>query len=191
MRLTIYDMENKKFIWDFRGRRSVRLKGYSYSLPGIYYVTICTVGRRCLFGDIHDGAMNLNLFGEIVKDVWRYLSNHFTNVVQGIYIIMPNHVHAIIQIKDNPHSTVGARSPRPEEKCPFPRLDGHISPRPDQQLQPLNNSYQSKNRRGGETPPLQHIEHPTLGQIIAYWKYESSKRINEIRKNARLASLAA
>ncbi|MCD6594763.1 transposase, partial [bacterium] len=49
-------------------RRSIRLKGYDYSLPGAYYVTICTKNREYLFGDVIDGKMILNEFGEIACD---------------------------------------------------------------------------------------------------------------------------
>ena len=34
--------------------RSIRLKGYDYSLPGCYFITVCTFNRACIFGDICD-----------------------------------------------------------------------------------------------------------------------------------------
>lgn len=37
-------------------RRSIRLKGYDYSWPGAYFVTVCTHNRDCLFGKIVVGA---------------------------------------------------------------------------------------------------------------------------------------
>jgi putative transposase len=49
-------------------RRSIRLKGYDYSHPGAYFVTICTQDREFLFGEIVDGRMHLNAAGEMV---WR------------------------------------------------------------------------------------------------------------------------
>ena len=48
-------------------RRSIRLKGYDYSQPGAYFITICTQGRECLFGEIVDGEMVLNDAGRMVQ----------------------------------------------------------------------------------------------------------------------------
>ena len=79
------------------------MKGYDYSSPGAYFVTICTKNKANIFGDIVDGAMILNEFGEIVKKIWFDLPNHFTNVQLDEFIVMPNHVHMIIFIIDDDH----------------------------------------------------------------------------------------
>ncbi len=46
----------------------MRLEGYDYSLAGMYFVTIVTQGREALFGEVIDGEMCLNRYGEIVKE---------------------------------------------------------------------------------------------------------------------------
>ena len=46
-----------------RDRRSLRLRGYDYSQPGMYFVTICTQGRGLLFGDVVEGKMMVNQIG--------------------------------------------------------------------------------------------------------------------------------
>jgi putative transposase len=51
-------------------RRSIRLKGYDYTLPGAYFVTLCTRQRHPLFGEIVDGRVNLSALGKIVQDEW-------------------------------------------------------------------------------------------------------------------------
>lgn len=96
-------------------RRSIRLKKYDYSQPGAYFITICTHNRRCLFGDILDGQMNLNEFSEIALQCWIEISNHFPNVSLDEFVVMPNHVHGIIWINNqtnvvvqNIESNVGA-----------------------------------------------------------------------------------
>jgi len=48
-------------------RRSIRLKGYDYSRAGAYFVTVVAFQRECLFGEIADGALKLNRYGEIVQ----------------------------------------------------------------------------------------------------------------------------
>ncbi len=77
-------------------RRSIRLKGYDYTRPGAYFITICTQHRRNILGEVIDGAMVLNPFGEIVLQAWHDLPNHYPHVVLDEFCIMPNHLHAII-----------------------------------------------------------------------------------------------
>jgi REP element-mobilizing transposase RayT len=77
-------------------KTSPRLKGYDYSLAGAYFVTICTLEKVCLFGEIANGMMQLNPSGEIVTTVWVDLPAHYPYVHLDEFIIMPNHVHGIL-----------------------------------------------------------------------------------------------
>lgn len=79
-------------------RRSIRLKGYDYSQPGAYFITICTHLNHALFGKILDGDMQLNDLGRAVQFTWNDLVNHVDNIELGPFVIMPNHIHGIIQI---------------------------------------------------------------------------------------------
>lgn len=89
---------------DIHHRRSIRLPGYDYSLAGAYFVTICTHNREWLFGEIIDGEMQLNPYGEIAQSYWKQLSRHHPDVELDVFVTMPNHLHSIIFIKDNPHA---------------------------------------------------------------------------------------
>ena len=80
-------------------RRSFRLKGYDYSQAGLYFITICVQDRKCLFGEIVDGIINLNDAGNISENCWLEIPNHFPNVLLHEHIVMPNHVHGIIELK--------------------------------------------------------------------------------------------
>ena len=51
-------------------RKSTRLAEYDYSTAGMYFVTVCTPDRIFLFGDVVEGEMRLNRFGEIVRAAW-------------------------------------------------------------------------------------------------------------------------
>ena len=51
-------------------RKSNRLRNHDYSKPGKYFITIITNGRENIFGDIIDGIMNINKFGQIIKNEW-------------------------------------------------------------------------------------------------------------------------
>lgn len=83
---------------DVHRRRSIRLRGFDYSQPGAYFITVCTHQRAPLFGDVVNGAMVLNAAGVIVDTVWRDMPNHFPLVALGEYVVMPNHFHGIVHI---------------------------------------------------------------------------------------------
>jgi REP element-mobilizing transposase RayT len=85
------------------------MKGYDYSQPGAYFVTICTHGKQSIFGKIVDGEMKLNDFGKVVEFTWNDLVNHVDGIELGPFVIMPNHIHGIIHIIA-PANTVGAGS---------------------------------------------------------------------------------
>lgn len=86
----------------------MRLRNYDYSTAGAYFVTICTQERECLFGDIVDGGMKLNEFGQIVQSIWHDLPARFPDIQLGEFIVMPNHVHGIIIIIHRNNNPVGA-----------------------------------------------------------------------------------
>ncbi len=83
---------------DAHHRRSIRLRGYDYSQPGAYFITVCTHQRAPLFGDVVNGVMVLNAAGAIVDAMWREMPNHFPHVTLGEYVVMPNHLHGIVHI---------------------------------------------------------------------------------------------
>ena len=80
-------------------RRSIRLKGYDYTSPGGYFITLVAYQRECLFGNIIDSKMEINAYGMVVSSFWRELTNHFVNIMLDSFIVMPNHIHGIIFIK--------------------------------------------------------------------------------------------
>jgi len=83
---------------DQHHRRSIRLKGYDYTQPGAYFVTLVTRNRETLFGEIVEGEVRLNRVGMVAQREWERLSKRFPAVQIDDYVIMPNHVHGIIVI---------------------------------------------------------------------------------------------
>ena len=81
-------------------RRSIRLKGYDYTQAGAYFVTFVAHDRECLFGEVVDGVMWLNAFGEIVRDEWfrTAVVRPYVMLDPDEFVVMPNHVHGIIWI---------------------------------------------------------------------------------------------
>ena len=78
----------------------MRLKGFDYSLPGAYFITVITHQRECLFGEVVDGEMRVNQFGNIVERTWMDLPTHYPQVTLEAFVVMPNHVHGIVVIND-------------------------------------------------------------------------------------------
>lgn len=103
----------------------MRLKDYDYSKPGLYFVTICTQDREHLFGKIinepavanlsvchlENKIMKLNIAGEMIQDWIIELPNKFENIKCDYYIIMPNHLHMIIEIFEPRHEHIGSSLP--------------------------------------------------------------------------------
>ncbi len=81
-------------------RRSIRLNAYDYSLPGRYFVTVCTNRGECLFGDVVNTEMRLNTTGKMVETVWSTLPKRFSFVELGEFAVMPNHFHGILVLND-------------------------------------------------------------------------------------------
>ena len=92
---------------DRHHRRSIRLKGYDYTQPGAYFVTLCTHDRAHLFGEVVDGEMRLNEWGEIVRDEWFKTAQvrPYVQLRDDEFVVMPNHIHGIIWIADNVGAT--------------------------------------------------------------------------------------
>jgi putative transposase len=82
-------------------RRSIRLKGYDYSQAGLYFITICCQERAQLFGEVIESEMNLNIFGQIAFEEWLQTEKIRENCKLHEFIIMPNHIHGIIEILFN------------------------------------------------------------------------------------------
>jgi len=80
---------------------SKRYQGYDYSLPGKYFVTICTKNKTTYFGKIENGEMILSESGKIAKNFWLEIPNHFPSIKLDEFIIMPDHMHGIIIIRQS------------------------------------------------------------------------------------------
>lgn len=80
-------------------RRSIRLKGFDYRRPALYFVTLVTHERAAFFGAVVDGEIHLNPTGELVQAVWEGTGARFPCVELDEYILMPNHFHAIISFQ--------------------------------------------------------------------------------------------
>ncbi|MFA4943392.1 MAG: hypothetical protein WC789_01680 [Lentisphaeria bacterium] len=79
-------------------RKNLRLQGWDYSSPGWYFLTICTQNMRSVFGTVVSGHMVQNEAGKVADRCWREIPAHFPRAVLDEYVVMPNHVHGLLQL---------------------------------------------------------------------------------------------
>ena len=78
-------------------RKDRRLKGWRYT-SGRYFITCNTKANKPLFGAVINGRMILNAAGKIAEACWRAIPEHFPSAQIDAFVIMPNHVHGIVQL---------------------------------------------------------------------------------------------
>jgi REP element-mobilizing transposase RayT len=83
--------------------QSIRSPFWNYSSNGYYFLTLISFDRENLFGEIKEGIMNLSAFGKIVDQEWNISFKIRPELSCDIYIIMPDHIHAIVQIDGVPN----------------------------------------------------------------------------------------
>ena len=94
---------------DRHHRRSIRLTGFDYTRLGAYFVTICTLNQKCLFGEIVNDQMMMSEEGRVAQSAWVAIPDHFSQVLMDQFILMPNHIHGIVVIgSDTVASPLGA-----------------------------------------------------------------------------------
>ena len=103
---------------DYPNRKPIRLPEFDYH-AGAYFVTICTQDRRCILSDIlvGDGVLDvprvqLSKYGEIVEQTLEEINDTYQHISIQKYVLMPNHIHLLVQIEDNGTS----RTPSPTNK---------------------------------------------------------------------------
>ena len=143
-------------------RRSIRLKGYDYSQAGLYFITICVHEKKHLFGNIENGEMILNDAGKIANECWLEIPNHFPNAVLHEHIVMPNHVHGVIQLLKN-NDTVGIDN--------YQSLFPHPSPQPTQPSPQPSPQQPPKNE-------FQKIIPRSIGSIVRGFKIGVTKWVH-------------
>jgi REP element-mobilizing transposase RayT len=151
-------------------RRSIRLRAYDYSQAGAYFVTACAQGRQCLFGSVSNGSIVRTRLGECVAGVWEALPARYPGVDLDAWVLMPNHLHGIVVLYEPAGVEEGGGTP------------------------PLPGSVLAGVPEGGGTPPLRGpvsasgteegaLRQPsrrTLGQVVAAFKYLTTKEINRL-----------
>lgn len=132
-------------------RRSVRLPEYNYAQNGLYYVTMNCHERKHLFGTIVDGKPQLNALGQIAENELLKSVEIREEISIDTYIIMPNHVHAIVAIFQ-PEGADGSTANRASWDSPM-----------------------------GEQPLAPTLRQRSLGAFVAGYKSAVTTKINRTR----------
>ena len=112
-------------------RKEIRLKHFDYSSAGAYFVTICVKDRQRILSTITtvgDGALDVPqiILTQIGKIVEKNLlsSENISGVKIDQYVIMPDHIHAIIFL--NPDQYQKPRSGTSRAPSPTNEMLPHI-----------------------------------------------------------------
>ncbi len=147
-----------------------------YSASGTYFITICTDGHGHLFGKIRNGEMILSEIGLIVNQEWVRSFEIRDELFCDSFVIMPNHIHAILRIEINES------------------IDGNVETHGRASLQ---NGHSFQHGRAFQHGCAFHHSHAYVQHGIAYrppksissfiagFKSVVTKRINEYRKTPR------
>lgn len=86
-------------------RRSIRIPEYDYSQPGAYYITLLSKNRKPVFGTVDGDRVRLSIIGKIIREEWLATPYHRPYVELGVFAIMPDHFHAILNLIDQNEGT--------------------------------------------------------------------------------------
>lgn len=152
-------------------RRSIRLRGYDYTQPGAYFVTICTHARQLLFDS--------PALRRIAEQQWQRIANE--RVTLDAWVVMPDHVHGIIVIEPTNvaaiNDVVGAQQVPPLIGA-TPLNNQQLRTKPDQFIgapaAPLRDGDDNNDHRGFGI----NVQPGSLGAIVRSYKAALTRRIN-------------
>jgi len=87
--------------------QGTRCPWHDYRQPWFYMVTMTTFGRKPLFGTCLDGKSIPSRDGWIVYDHWRDLPKQFPQLDTSTFVIMPDHIHGIVHVKERMEKPLG------------------------------------------------------------------------------------
>lgn len=124
---------------EYKQCKQYRHKDFDYSQSGFYFITICTKNHQSFFGDVNKSGveynpiykMKLSYIGKIAEKFWFQIPKHFSFVNLDEFVIMPNHIHGIVEIDKSVDGGMGVGT----GQCPVPTDGrggsrfGHVTPK--------------------------------------------------------------
>lgn len=71
----------------------------------MYFITVCTANKACILGNVIPGqtaaesSVQLSSIGLIVQDAITAIPTRYHDVYIPKYVIMPNHIHLLLELK--------------------------------------------------------------------------------------------
>jgi putative transposase len=165
----------------FKNKYSIesnRLKNWDYSSEAIYFITLVTQNRYCIFGTINEGEMILNANGEIIKNELSKSIVIRENWIFHNWIIMPNHIHLLIEITNNRVSTDGTHTDGTHT------VETHGSASQTKQPPVIETHCSASLRKlESEIPPKLSRKPNSISSFVAIFKSVTTKQINVLNNN--------
>ncbi len=143
----------------------MRMKGKDYSDPGMYFITFNTKDWVHWFGEIKEGQIYYSEIGILAKKIIENIPQHFKNTIIDTYVIMPDHIHAIIEI-------LPAVPPVPSPHGAMPQAENSLMPQAEKEINPHHNPQWKKG---------------TIGVIINQFKSSVTREIRKQNPNSTFA----
>jgi putative transposase len=134
----------------FKKIKQYHLPGYNYASNDAYFVTIMCANRDCFLGSIENGKIEYSEIGEIVLNELNMAIDHKKNIVIPNYVIMPNHIHLIVELRNE-----------------------EVTEKASPSILPLGDGFERK----GHISPLQK---GSLGAFVNHFKGRITRRLKEL-----------
>lgn len=158
----------------FRNRFRIstsRARWWDYG-NGSYFITICTRNRIHFFGEINDHKFFPSKIGEIAETYWKKIPDQFRHATLGEFVIMPNHIHGIINI----HGSLHESSDMDSKTIDMTDVETRFIAAPQHENYSDNIA---KSKKGGITGIYNPMLHHNLSRMIRWYtgrvSYESHK----------------
>ncbi len=88
-------------------RKNMRLQDGNYNIEGVFFLTICTKDRKCILSNVvgdenyENAKIQLTKYGQIAEKYLKQINDFYDYISIENYVIMPNHIHILLYVKDN------------------------------------------------------------------------------------------
>jgi REP element-mobilizing transposase RayT len=105
MRLVVWRLaQRNKAMAEIKQRKNLRLHYFDYSSYGMYFITICSKNSEWIFSEVNDNNVFLSQIGKTIENSISSIPKIYENVNIDCFVIMPNHIHIIMEINLNPEA---------------------------------------------------------------------------------------
>lgn len=168
-----------------RERKSPRRKNWDYTTNGLYFITICTKDRTHYFGEIQNGELIFTPCGAIADILWAELKHRNKNLSLGEFVVMPNHIHGIIQLENtelDENNIIEGENMNQNSQIPSTDVARNVPTVPttkDSQDIPKNNpsNFSIKNEKMASISPKAN----SISTIIRSYKSAVTKHCNRLK----------